>query len=459
MNVPVGDPINRGSEFTRLVGQTVRYLPSRVLPALLGFLAIPLLARSLTPSGFGSYSLVVAALPYACVVAGDWLVSGFQRQAQRRVMDEEAQALTWLLIVSVCGALLLMATAAAGGPPEALGVALLLVPFLLLRLQWTQVQMHERATDYTRLQLTYSALRLLSVAGVAVLTARAEYVILAWVLATWVVVLLGPRLPPPRRPDGAALRKLAAVGLPLVGASFTINLTATADRFIVASLLGRDVAGIYSLGYMVAESLLTLPASVVHLAAYAVVTRLWDAGDRDVGLSLIRRVIHVQAMVMTPLAMLVAVGGARIVNIVGGGAYASAANIVGTVAGAQIAAAVPAYIILAATLRRETRLTLWPSVVTSLVNVALTVPAVIIAGLQGAAVATVVTYLLYVMMLVKNVDTRLLSRTQRLGLVFGSVAPGLVSLGSLPLVWAGLVVASVVTVVLAATVGRSGAIA
>lgn len=453
-----GEAGSRGPELTRLMGQSLRYLPSRVVPALLGLLTVPLLARALSPSGFGSYSLVAAALPYACVVAGDWLVAGFQRQAQRRAVEEEAQALTWLLVVSLSGTVLLVVTAAAGGPPEALGVALLLVPFLLLRLQWIQLQMHERATAYTRLQVAYSAVRLLSVGGVAVLTTRADYVVLAWVLATWLVVLLGPRLPLPRRPDGAALRRLAAVGLPLVGASFTINLTATADRFIIASLLGRDVAGVYSLGYMVGESLLTLPASVVYLAAYAVITRLWDGGDREVGLALVRRLIRVQLMVTTPIAMLIALAGAPIVSIVGGEPYASAADIVGTVAGAQVAAGIPAYLILVATLRRETRLTLWSSVIASLVNVVLTVPAVLIAGLQGAAMATVVTYLLYAMLLLKKVGAALLTRAQVVALVLGTVAPGLVSLGGAPLVWAGFLAATVATLLFAATLTGRGAI-
>ena len=439
------------AELPHLIRQSARYLPSRLVPALLGLLTIPLLTRSLSPSGFGSYSLVAAALPYASVLAGDWVVSGYQRQAQSRIPHEKAQALTWLLIVSLTGTVLLTVTAVAGGPPETLGVALLLVPFLLLRLQWTQLQMLERATAYTWLQVAYSTLRMIAVGGIAALTRRADYVVLAWVLTTWLLVLLGPRLPLPRRPTTAALRQLAAVGVPLVGASLTINFAATADRFIIASLLGRDATGIYSLGYLVGESLLALPASVVYLAAYPVITRLWDAGDEGAALALLRRVVHVQLMIMIVLAMLVAAAGAPIVRLAGGEAYISGGTVVGAVAGAQVAAGLPLYLILVATLHGETRRTVWPSVTACLVNVVLTVPAVLVAGIQGAALATVVTYLFYAMSLLKAVDATLLARPQVAALLLGTVAPAMVSLGGPLLMTGGFAAGTIATLILLAT--------
>lgn len=456
--VSLGSTDGWGAELPHLIRQSARYLPGRLVPALLGLLTIPLLARSLSPTGFGSYSLVAAALPYASVLAGDWLVSGYQRQAQRLLPKEEAQALTWLLIVALSGTVLISVTVVAGGPPEALGVALLLLPFLLLRLQWIQVQMRERATAYSWLQVAYSALRLIALGGVAALTARADYVILAWVLATWLIVLLGPRLPMPRRPSGAALRQLAAVGVPLVGVSLTINFTATADRFIIAALLGRDAAGIYSLGYVVGENLLSLPASVVYLAAYAVIMRVWDRGDKEVALALTRRLVHMQLIMVTVLAMIVAAASAHIVILVGGDAYASGEGVVGTVAGAQVAAGLPAYLILVATLRRETRRTIWPSATACLVNVALTVPAVLLGGIQGAALATVVTYLLYAMMLLKAVEASFLARPQIAALLLGTVAPAMVSLGGPVLMAIGFVAGTIATLILLFTLNASRAI-
>lgn len=58
---------------------------------------------------------------------------------------------------------------------------------------------------------------------------------------------------------------------------------------MIASLSGRDATGIYSLGYLVGESLLALPSSVVYLTSYAVIMRLWDAGDEGAALALSRR--------------------------------------------------------------------------------------------------------------------------------------------------------------------------
>lgn len=417
----------------------------------MGLLTIPLLARSLSPSGFGGYSLVAAALPYVSVLAGDWLVSGYQRQAQRQNAREETQALTWLLIVSVMGTVLLLVTAAVGGPPEALGVALLLVPFLLLRLQWIQLQMREQATAYTWLQVGYSVLRVAAMGGAAALTGRVDYVVLAWAASTWLLVLLGPRLPRPRRPTVSALRHLAVVGVPLVGASLTINFAATADRFIVATLLGREDAGVYSLGYLVGESLLAMPASVVYLAAYAIIMRLWDADQEGAALALLRRLVHVQLLVMTILAILVALAGPHLVGILGGEAYAAGEGVVGTIAGAQVAAGLPAYLIIVATLRRATRRTLWPSLAACLVNVVFTVPGVLIGGIQGAALATVVTYLVYSLALLLAIDARLLAWTQVTAMILGSVAPAMVSQGGVLFMAIGFATGTIAIVLLIAS--------
>lgn len=433
-----------GSELPHLIRQSARYLPSRLVPALLGFLTIPLLARSLSPTEFGSYSLVAAALPYASVLAGDWLVSGYQRQAQRRIASEEAQALTWLLIFSTLATMLLGIVALTAESAEALGVGLMLVPFLLLRLQWIQLQMRERASTYSWLQVAYSALRLVALGGVAILSARVDLVVLAWVLVTWIIVLAGPRLPAPRKPARKALTQLAAIGVPLVGVSLTINFAATADRFVIAAVLGREATGIYSLGYIVGESLLMMPVSVVYLAAYAITMRVWDEGNKDASLAFVRRLIHVQLAIVTVLALGIASTGRHIVSLVGGPAYASADAVVASVAGAQVAAGIPAYLILIATLRHEARRTLWPSVAACLLNVTITIPAVMIAGIQGAAVTTTITYLVYALLMLRAVEVKLIARPHVVAMALGTLAPALVGLDSpvlLVLGWVSGVVA------------------
>lgn len=407
-----------------------QYLPSRLAPALAGLLLIPVLGRSLSPEAFGKYALVNATLAYVAALAGDWLISGYQRAAQSSDAEQTRTITRALVLASGLTAACLVLYGAVAGAVVPLGVGLVLLPFQLLKLQLVGLQMAERSGRYSTLSVLYSVLKSAAIGGAALATNQLTPVVLAWAVATLVVLLLGPSLRLCSSWRGLVrslpdLRPIAAIGLPLVLTSLMLNISATADRYIVAGFEGYAQAGVYSFGYVLGETLVALPASVPFLAAYAIVVRRHDAGDTAGAKLLVQSLLRLQTAAAALVVCVVTIAAGPLVDVLAEDRYADAASLLPGITAAQVLASMLSYYVLAFTLHRRPRATLLPFVVTGVVNLVLTTALVAWTGLTGAVLATAVTYAVAVTLLDRAASERLLGRPT------GTLAAGTLAVGLL----------------------------
>lgn len=421
-----------------LVRATAQYLPSRLVPAVAGAVTVPLVASQLTPAEFGTFSLITAALPFLGVVAADWVIAGHQRFAH---VDRSPQATLWVTLLSTGMAAVLLLSWCVTRQVELLALSLLLPPFLLMRLQSIDLQMTSRAKRYSVYTCTYSLLRSLLVIWAAQVTGHLGWVLAAWVAASLVTVVTGPRLPwRAARPSTTNLRKLGGVGLPLVAAALAINVSATADRFIIAALEGRAATGVYSFGYIIGETVVALPLMLPFLAAQVMATRMWDSGDRAGTERFLRKVLLAQTAVGAVAVLLLSTLGERVFAILAPAEYLAASGLVVTVGSAQVMAAAAPYFVVLASLQHRTRRLIAPSALTAVVSVVLTAAAVSVGGLAGAAVATAATYALQLFLLQRAVKTVLLDRVSLAVVLLLTSAAACTALGGPSLRTAGLLV-------------------
>lgn len=411
-----------------VVRATMHYLPARLAPAIAGIALVPVLGSSLSPADFGRYALVTASLAYVAALAGDWLISGYQRSAQTATPADIRVVVSALLLVSggTAAGLIFVGAALDALVPAAVGA--ILVPYQLLRLQWVGLQMDHQAAKFSSLSVAYSLLKSAGIGAAAFLTNRLLPVVLAWVLITAAVLTAGPRLRPARvgelRTEAGRLRPIATVGVPLVLLSLALNLSATADRYIITALQGYDQAGVYAFGYLIAESLIALPASVPYLAAYPIAVRRFDAGDGVGAVSLMRLIVAVQVVLGAVVLAVVLPLAAPVVDVLGAPAYGEAARVLPGITAAQLPASVLSYYVLLFTLHRRPRAALLPFVVAGTSNIVMTTVLVAWLALPGAVLATVLTYALAVALLERAAPARLLTAPavalMALALSFGS---------------------------------------
>lgn len=420
-----------------LVRATAQYLPSRLVPAVAGAVTVPLVASQLTPAEFGTFSLITAALPFLAVVAADWVIAGHQRFAH---VDRSPQATLWVTLLSTGMATVLLLSWSVSRQVELLALSLLLPPYMLMRLQSIDLQMTSRAKRYSIHTCTYSLLRSLLVIWAAQATGHLGWVLVAWLAASLVTVVTGPRMPWRARPSRTSLRKLGGVGLPLVAAALAINVSATADRFIIAAMEGRAATGVYSFGYIIGETVVALPLMLPFLAAQVMATRRWDSGDQAGTERFLRKVLLAQTAVGAVAVVLLSTLGERVFVRLAPAEYLAASGLMVTVGSAQLMAAAAYYFVLLASLQHRTRRLIAPSALTAVFSVVLTAAAVSVGGLAGAAVATAATYAVQLILLQRAVKTVLLDRISLAVVLLLTSAAACTALGSPPLRTAGLVV-------------------
>lgn len=418
------DPSRPSPERPRTVGRTLvrstlSYLPSRIVPAAVGVVTIPLVATQLDPAGFGTFALVAAALPFLAVVSADWVIAGHQRYAHA---DRSPQATVWVALLGTGWAICLLATWLVTRELAVLALALLLPPFLLLRLQSIDLQMTGRATRFSLHNCTYSILRGALLVLAAYATGEVAWIFAGWVAASIVTVLVGPRLALRARPRLARLRALGQVGVPLVAASLALNASATADRFIIAAIEGRAQTGVYYFGYVIGETLIALPLSLPFLAAQYMATRRWDRGDHEGTIAFLHKVLLMQTAVGTLVVLGLSASAGSVFRTYGPDQYASAERVLVVVGAAQLLASVTPYLLVVAALKNQTRRVIIPSAITAAANLGLTSAAVTLAGIEGAAIATAATYGILCILLQRSLKTRLLDRSSTVIIVVVTVS-------------------------------------
>jgi O-antigen/teichoic acid export membrane protein len=378
-------------DFAGLARSSLEYIPSRVVPAFATVFSLGLAARVLGPASFGVFNVLVLSVAYATPIFGDWVVAGYQREAQANDLNRERYATTATFLIACLGAVVFSAIALALGLTYIALVGLLLPPTCLLRFQLGKLQMTGRSRAYSINQTVYSVAKAAAIGVSCVVFKSVTAMMASWILVTAAMVALGPRLHWSRHLNRELLGEFFRFGAPLVVVSLALNGLATVDRYILALLRTAPEVGIYSLAYAVADGTVLLLASVPALALYPQITALWDAGETGRVRHLVRSTLLYQTAGLTFL-LVVAFSTAAVIPAIVGESYADSSRLFVILGGANVLAAASYVVSLGSSLRRTTRRLSVLYACAALGNIAITVPLVNAYGGGGAAAATGITY-------------------------------------------------------------------
>lgn len=381
------------------------YAAARGLPALVSLLTIAAFSRILSPEAYGRYALVLAGAGLGSALLFQWLRLCLLRflpahpETPERVLAPILSAFMTLVLLSAIGggaAVLLI-----GDPIWRLLVA------LGLALVWAQGWFDlNRELARSRLSpLRYGVLSgtkavlalalgaLLVLAGLG--AAGALLGVLAGLVAPtfafgvgeWSGARLG-RFRPRRH------RHLLAYGLPLALNFVLVWVVASSDRLLVGWLLDVDAAGLYAVGYDLAQHSLGVVFTVVSLAAYPLAVRALEREGAAAAREQLEKSAGLLLGVGAPAAAglaLLAPGLAEI--LVGAEFRTAAARVIPWIALAAALAGIKAFHFdLAFQLGRRTMMQVWVSLAAAIVNLGLNLLWIPRYGVLGAAYATVVAY-------------------------------------------------------------------
>lgn len=275
-------PAEVGRYLKRLLKAGASYQAAELAAKALALLTLPIYTRQVSSAGYGAYQALFTAVILASIVVRAGLGEAFVRlyftrsAEQRRQLARTLSATTLLATTALCVVLIpfrgpISAALLGHRHPLLFGGALLgLWAFTNLEVAYAQLRVEERTAAYLRASSANVALTIALTLGLVVgASAGAKGLIYgnfaasaAVVIGLWLTALRGQL---GLLPNGAALRELAAFGLPTVPAEALLYGLQVADRFYLYRAYSPSAAGQYS----VALQLATVVFVVVRGFQYA----------------------------------------------------------------------------------------------------------------------------------------------------------------------------------------------
>ncbi|HVS84123.1 MAG TPA: polysaccharide biosynthesis C-terminal domain-containing protein [Gaiellaceae bacterium] len=382
------------------------YLPTRAIPALAGLLVLPVLARKLTTSDLGVLALDQTLITLGWTVTGTWLTAAVVREypAHRQRDDVAGFARVLRSAVGLCTAgvaVFALLVLAAGQVSSAIGdyelyviaaaaglaiqnIADSLFAAALRPRAYAVVELSGRiggiALGIALVFTGHGVAGYLGGLAIGALAAGVPGLAFAW-----------PRAP--GEPSGASsVRAWLAYGVPTSTASVSDWALAFIDRYILAGLRASSAVGVYSVGNVIGDRIVSVPLAAFTVATTpALLTAYEHEGPHEVE-RLMRAYTRVILLLGLPaIAFVGAIAGTLIPALTGSHAYDGAIPVAPVVAGGAILFTLSAIAATGLSVAKHTRPLVWTSLVGLLVNVVANFALIPWLGVMGAAVATPVS--------------------------------------------------------------------
>jgi len=381
------------------------YLLARGVPGLVGFAAIIIYTRLLSPETYGQYALVVTGAVLCNAVLYCWLNASLLRFLPQ-CRDKEADLLAAILgafisvsfLAGVGGALLAMMWW------DSVWGGLIVIGILLVWMQaWFAINL-----ELVRSRLAPIRYGLISMLK-AVVALGLGVVLVLWgydAYGALVGLLIGFGIAglwsswgqwtsfKGWRFDRELVKNLLSYGLPLTASFALAVIISSTDRFMLAGMVNESATGLYAAGQGLAQQTVGVLMTMVNLAAYPLILRTLESSGPDEARAQLRK----NAILLLGIGLPVAVGfiilSPNIANIFLGKEFQAAGiELMPWFAVATLLASVRAYYFdLAFYLGKRTRIQMLVMGSAALLNVGLNFWLIPVYGLLGAVYASVVAH-------------------------------------------------------------------
>lgn len=325
LGVPREKSIVREADLrNKLISDTVNYFLSKIIPGLLGFLAVVIFVRLVGYEQYGRYAVVLATVTAVTVGVSGWLSQGILRFQSEH--HETARAGSFNKTIDLG----LRYSAVFGG--GVLGVALwlngnqspavltvsigLYVTMLAYTVELTRLQafLASRAVVYMEGVRAVSAF-LIPIALVLVSSRRHYWLLLLGMFSGYLIPVAGHnlyvkgRLAVPSVSLSASgdlernfLRTMWSYGWPVALWLFSQQSLVVSDRYFVQRFWGYSAAGVYASMYDVVVRSLSLIFAPITLAVHTVLMFYWNAGHRHPAKRILFEAMKYELFLFLPVA-------------------------------------------------------------------------------------------------------------------------------------------------------------
>ena len=409
MKIPKNHP-----RFRAIIGDAVAYFPAQVVPAVVGFVAIAVYTRLLSPRVYGQYILVLTTTSTALLFLFSWLNHAILRFLPENREHHEFPAFYATLLLVFLGILVpvsalwytLTYLSQSELDPELSGLFTiglwvlwaqagysLLLSILRAERQAITYSLVSSIAAIGRLGLAVILLIFFSLGAAAILWAT---VAIAGLLSLWGALYLYRKWEiRPCRPSRTLLKKYAVYGFPLALVGAGEMILSLSDRYLIGYYLGADMVGVYAAGYDITSVTVGFFFTVLLLAAYPILIQTYAQEGEDQVRAMLKDLLGLYFLALCPITTGVAALAQEGVILLLGKSFASAAAIIPWVAGGIFFLGLAFCFNKPFQLKKKTRILIFPILTAGIINLALNSVLIPRWGIKGAAIATLTAYGVY----------------------------------------------------------------
>ncbi len=385
------------------------YLPVNIAQAIAGFGGIFLLTRLLTPEQYGLYGLAFAVMTLFHTVFFTWIEAAMARfyaraEAQQRLPDHLTATYQTMFVLALIGATLggiaLVFLPISTGFKSILGYALA-AAILRATLNLT-LEGRRAAREVSRYSLI-EFFHISSSFGLGIMLVAATGLgaagPFAGMLVAAAMALLFDLPPMLKRAKGgtisvAELKVFVRYGGPISLALIMALAMSSADRFLIAGYLDTASVGVYTAGYNLASRTLDVIFIWGGMAAAPLTVAALELGGQKEARAMARKAFGLMALLTFPAATGLALVAVPLSAVMIGPAFRDqAAQIIPWISAAGLMSGIMTYYLQDAfTLAKRTNMLAAIMIFPALLNIGLNMVLLPRLGLQGAVIATVISY-------------------------------------------------------------------
>jgi O-antigen/teichoic acid export membrane protein len=388
------------------------YLPTKVIPAIAGFLVLPIVAHKLAPTELGVLYLAQTWVSAGWIVSGQWLTAAITRElpnyrahndmggfARRLLRSYGVTALLFCGFVGVLGITSAISSAvltnfplivAASAGLIAQNLAITIFAAALRPIPYAITEMLARLTGYGL--GAYLVFQGHKVEGY--LTGIAVASCFFGGIGLLISFPRGRRAPVAA--DSYDIGSWLRYGFPAGLSNVVTWLLLFSDRYLLAILKSTKAVGLYSLGNSLGDKVITIPILAFLTATRPLLVNAYENKGRDEVERLMRAYTRVVLLIAIPIVAYVAVTRTPILTLAVGSAqkganYGPVAKLIPIIAVGSLLFVITAIGNTGLVIGRQTVPMVYSAAIGLGVNVAVNVVLIPLYGALGAAIATVIS--------------------------------------------------------------------
>lgn len=394
----------------------IRYAVGSIVPAIIGIFAIIILTRAFTPNIYGQYALAMVFVTVLATISSGWIGQSILRLEPEYETDTLLSNALVALLFSIVVFLTLAVT------------AYTVFPFLRSSYQWLflsgaalviaegifsvvkavfQARLESRKAVLLRVSRSVGRLSLGLPLAVLILHHPAGWIFggaIATLLSTAFIWRHGLRYSEFSVQYSTILR-MVSFGFPMIGWLLGFNLLTYIDRVLLGIIVDTRTVGLYTSNYKIANSSLPLALAPVTRAAHSIIMSQWD-GDN---ITEVRRVVTEMTryflIIGSPATVLIVFSGDTLSTLLLDQRYQAGSVIIPIIAIGVFLWHLAMLTHKGFEVRDKTRMMLVGVLLATVLNVILNLLLIPKFGYEGAAVATLlsfIAYFLFAMVLVEK---------------------------------------------------------